>query len=53
MIIDVTILEDVGIGIFGWYEPDNSSEEYYTDLIQSAKRYYNFIKEVLKYQNDI
>ena len=42
------ILEDVGIGIFGWYEPDNSSEEYYTDLIQSAKHYYNFIKEVPK-----
>ena len=37
------ILEDVGIGIFGWYEPDNSSEEYYTDLIQSAKCFYNFI----------
>ena len=42
------ILEDVGIGIFGWYEPDNSSEEYYIDLIRSAKRYYDFLKEVPK-----
>ena len=42
------ILEDVGIGIFGWYEPDNSSKEYYIDLIRSAKRYYDFLKEVPK-----
>ena len=42
------ILEDVGIGIFGWYEPDNSPIEYYTELIQSAKRFYDFLTEVPK-----
>jgi len=42
------ILDDVRIGIFGWYEPDNSPIEYYTELIQSAKRFYDFLTEVPK-----
>ena len=42
------ILDEVGIGIFGWYEPDNSSIEFFIDLIKSSKKYHDFLKEVPK-----
>jgi len=42
------ILDEVGIGIFGWYEPENSSLEYFIDLIKSSKKYHDFLKEVPK-----
>tara|TARA_B100001250_G_scaffold410129_1_gene435940 strand:- start:1233 stop:2678 length:1446 start_codon:yes stop_codon:yes gene_type:complete len=42
------ILDEIGLGIFGWYEPENSSIEYFISLIKSSKEYHDFLKEVPK-----
>ncbi len=42
------ILDEIDIGIFGWFEPENSSIEYFIDIIKSAKKYHDFLKQVPK-----
>ena len=42
------ILDEVDLGIYGWYEPENSPIEYLLDLINSAKQFFEFLKNVPK-----
>ncbi len=40
-----SLLTDVGMGLFGYYEPEHSKEEELFDLLKSAKRFHDFKKQ--------
>jgi len=42
------ILEDFGRGLFGWFEPDEITNEDLYSLLASAKQFHDFFKEVPK-----
>jgi len=42
------ILDDYGHGLFGWFEPKHATTNEILSLLQSAKRFHDFIKEVPK-----
>ena len=41
-----TLLSDVGMGLFGYYEPDQYSGEELFELLTSAKKFHDFKKQV-------
>jgi len=43
-----TILDDVGMGLFGYFEPEFSKVDHLSDLLKSAKRFHDFKKQAPK-----
>ena len=43
-----TILDDVGMGLFGYFEPEFSKVDQLSDLLKSAKRFHDFKKQAPK-----
>ncbi|MDC3166260.1 sigma-54 dependent transcriptional regulator [Candidatus Marinimicrobia bacterium] len=43
-----TILDDVGMGLFGYFEPEFSSVDHLLNLLKSAKRFHEFKKQAPK-----
>ena len=43
-----TILDDVGMGLFGYFEPEFSKEDQLANLLKSAKRFHDFKKQAPK-----
>jgi len=39
------ILDDIGHGLFGWFEPDHINTDELVGLLSSAKKFHNFKKE--------
>ena len=42
------ILDEIELGIYGWYEPENSPVEDLKELINSANQFHEFLKNVPK-----
>ena len=42
------LMKDFGHGLFGWFEPDYTSTEELMEMLTSADRFHNFIKDTPK-----
>ena len=42
------LMKDFGHGLFGWFEPDHTSTEELMEMLTSADRFHNFIKDTPK-----